>query len=280
MLKSKPENEWAREVTIVARSKPWWKASWKGLRKAARKSKTARKQLRQEIRTAKRHMWDNWLEEGRDVWDMVRICKNPFNYRAPYGAIRDDEGNTYEGDQEKFEAFKRHNLITDPAEPREAVGQQQRQRATSTTLRRVDQALRKTKSNSAPGPDGISWKLLEAIRETPLGRAIIEDIAQVVGEEHTTRMPEEWRELEMVMLPKPGKDHTKVKGWCPIVLANTVGKLAEKIIAQELQEREELWHQRAFAGRKGRGAIDSVMLMNMIMEKHPEGEIIGRDAQS
>jgi len=84
----------------------------------------------------------------------------------------------------------------------------------------------------------------------------------------------------MVMLPKPGKDHSRVRGWRPIVLANTVGKLGEKIIAQELQEREGLWHEGAFAGRKGRGAMDSVMLMNMIMEKHPEGEIIGRDAQS
>ena len=65
------------------------------------------------------------------------------------------------------------------------------------------------------------------------------------------------------------------------MLANTVGELAEKIIAHELQEREELWHEREFAGRKGRGAIDSVMLMAMIMEKHPEGEeVIGRDAQS
>ena len=84
----------------------------------------------------------------------------------------------------------------------------------------------------------------------------------------------------MVMLPKPGKDHSKVKGWRPIVLANTVGKLAEKIITEELQKREELWHERAFAGRKGRRTTDSVMLMAMMMEKHPEGEVIGRDAQS
>jgi len=113
-----------------------------------------------------------------------------------------------------------------------------------------------------------------------MGRAIIEDVAQVAGERYKTRMPEKWREMKMVMLPKLGKDHTRVKGWRPIVLANTVGKLAEKIIAQELQEKEELWRERAFAGRKGRGAIDSVMLMNMLMERHLQGEIIGRDAQS
>jgi len=79
----------------------------------------------------------------------------------------------------------------------------------------------------------------------------------------------------MVMLPKPGKDHTRVEDWRPVVLANTVRKLVEK-----LQEREELWHERAFAGREGRGAIDSVMLMNMLMEQHPAEEVIGRDAQS
>jgi len=211
---------------------------------------------------------------------MVRICKNPFNNRARCGAIKDDDGNVYEGDHDKFEAFKRHNLITDPAEPRAEVRQQERRQASETTIRRVELALRKTKGNSAPGPDGISWKLLKLIRNTQLGKALMEDVAQVVDERCDTRMPEEWRAMKMVMLPKPGKDHSRVRGWRPIVLANTVGKLGEKIIAQELQEREELWHEGAYAGRKGRGAIDSVMLMNMLMEKHPEGEIIGRDAQS
>jgi len=93
-------------------------------------------------------------------------------------------------------------------------------------------------------------------------------------------MPEEWRGMKIVMLPKPAKDYTKVKGWRPIVLAKTVGKLAEKIVAQELQKGEGLWHKRAFAGKKGRGAIGIVMLMAMIMEKHPEGEVIGRDKVS
>jgi len=51
-------------------------------------------------------------------------------------------------------------------------------------------------------------------------------------------------------------------------------KLAEKIIAQELQGHEELWHERSFAGRWGRSAVDSIMLMAMIM-KHPEWGIVG-----
>jgi len=89
---------------------------------------------------------------------------------------------------------------------------------------------------------------MKAIKGTQLERAIMEGVAQV-ADGGDTRMPEEWRKMIMLMIPKPGKDHTQVKGWCSIVLANTVGKLAEKIIAQELQAREELWHERAFAGR-------------------------------
>ena len=88
------------------------------------------------------------------------------------------------------------------------------------------------------------------------------------------RMPEEWRGVKTVMIPKTSKDHTRVNGWRPIVLANTVGKLVEKMVAQELQTREELWHARALAGRKGREAVDSVMLMAMLMEKYPDGEVI------
>jgi len=115
-LKRKIEKEWAREVTMVGRPKPWWKASWKELRKAARKS------------------------EG-----------------------------TYETDDERFQAFRRHNLRADPADPREAVEPQRRQEVSATACRRVEQALCRTKNNSAPGPDGVSWKLLKMIRKRRWG---------------------------------------------------------------------------------------------------------------
>jgi len=146
----------------------------------------------------------------------------------------------------------------------------------------IHHMLKKTRNNSAPGPDGVGWRLLKLLKGTRVGKAMLEDAGQVAERRGTTRMPESWRDMKMVMIPKLGKDHTAVKGWRPIVLANTIGKLAEKVVAIELQRHEELWHERsrAFAGRKGRGAMDSVMLMAHIAEKHPEGVIIGRDAQS
>ena len=38
----------------------------------------------------------------------------------------------------------------------------------------------------------------------------------------------------ITMVPKPNKDHSTVKGWWPMVLANTVGKLADKLIASQM----------------------------------------------
>lgn len=81
------------------------------------------------------------------------------------------------------------------------------------------------------------------------------------------------------MIPKPGRDVTKVKSWRPIVLLNTLGKLADKTIAEKLMKEEDLFHERAFAGRKGRGAIDSVMLMDEL-RKTTSGRAYGRDIKS
>ena len=40
----------------------------------------------------------------------------------------------------------------------------------------------------------------------------------------------------MVFILKPKKDHKTAKGWRPINLINCIRKLAEKVVADELQE--------------------------------------------
>lgn len=67
--------------------------------------------------------------------------------------------------------------------------------------------------------------------------------------------------------PETRKGHGEDEGVEPIVLLNTVGKLADKVLAEKMAGFRELWHERAFAGRKGRRAIDSVMLMDELRRK-------------
>ena len=65
----------------------------------------------------------------------------------------------------------------------------------------------------------------------PLGDALFDQIA---GELSNGTMPEEWQACKVVMIPKPGKDHREVRAWRPINLINCVGKLAEKVVANDL----------------------------------------------
>lgn len=45
------------------------------------------------------------------------------------------------------------------------------------------------------------------------------------------RIPKAWQFSKVVMIPKPGKDHGKMKGWRPINPINCIGKLGEKVVA-------------------------------------------------
>ena len=61
----------------------------------------------------------------------------------------------------------------------------------------------------------------------------------------------------MVFIPKPGRDLTLAKNWRPLNLINCVGKLAEKVVADRIQDyRDELFHQLQYGSVRGRSAID------------------------
>ena len=61
----------------------------------------------------------------------------------------------------------------------------------------------------------------------------------------------------MVFIPKLNKDHKVAKGWRPINLINCIGKLAEKVVADELQTAS-LFHKGQYGGIKGRSALEAM----------------------
>ena len=64
---------------------------------------------------------------------------------------------------------------------------------------RVRSALKTTKNKSAAGPDGISWRLLKMLG---LGKLILRDVARVADTRKQLRMPSEWRDMMMVIIPR------------------------------------------------------------------------------
>lgn len=79
--------------------------------------------------------------------------------------MQDGEGDKYETGEEELRAFTAHNLITELAAARATVPRQVRQKPEDDTMIQISQVLRKTRNDSAPGPDDISWKLLKANKE-------------------------------------------------------------------------------------------------------------------
>jgi len=129
-------------------------------------------------------------------------------------------------------------------------------------LAQVYAALAKTKNNSSPGPNRISYRLIKLINDADLGRAILHGIAR--GTIALIKVPREHRDLTMLMIPKPGNDKNKVNGWRPIVLPNIVGKLGEKVVANDLQRHTTLFHDLHYGSRVNRLAKDAMMVITSV----------------
>jgi len=70
-------------------------------------------------------------------------------------------------------------------------------------------ALSGTSNSSAPGPDGIGYRLIKLVMRTKVGKEVVKEVARNLGR---GRIPKEWQNSKVVMIPKPGKDHNKTKG--------------------------------------------------------------------
>jgi len=201
------------------------------------------------------------------------------------GDLTDDEGNILLSNEDKVRPFQAHNLVWTGAQgqatPLSQAPHCADYQCSPATEERNRKALARTKSNSAAGPDGISYRLLKLVKDTPIGQAVIKEIASWV---ETGLIPNHARDLPMVMIPKPGKDHKTVKGWRPIVLAQAAGKLTDKVIADSLQDVQDLFHNLQYGGRKSRSATDSLMISISIAErKYRAGNrvtILGKDIRS
>lgn len=212
---------------------------------------------------------------NKTLCKVVRVAKDPFHNRPSCGDLRDQGGTLLQTDQEKCDAFQKHNFIRDNAtEPRHnSITNNQPsipyRTASDENVQLIQKALLKTRNNSAPGPDRISYRLLKLIKDTHLGQRIFNDIAKTL---EGTPVPSSWRAMSCVMIPKPNNDHNLVKGWRPIVLSNCIGKLAEKVVADRLQRHTPLFHPLQYGSRKHRSAIDSMMVtLSKVEDAHTAG---------
>ncbi|KAM7306314.1 hypothetical protein ISCGN_010045 [Ixodes scapularis] len=103
----------------------------------------------------------------------------------------------------------------------------------------VADVIRGLKTKSAPGPDGVTNKMLRDL-DTEAVAAITRFLNKCWQK---GKIPRQWKAAKVVMIPKPGK-RPELEALRPISLTSCVGKLMEHVILNRLNnymERKQLF---------------------------------------
>ena len=123
----------------------------------------------------------------------------------------------------------------------------------------VSRNLSCTSNKSAPGPTGITYKLLKWCHSASLSRLTSIFNAAISLGHHP------WRLATVVPIPKPGKiDYWVAKAYRPISLLKCCGKLLERIVSKRVlldATRFHLFPLRQFGSRDYHTASDAVLSM-------------------
>lgn len=87
-------------------------------------------------------------------------------------------------------------------------------------------ALQRSKKDSAPGPDGITYAALRNLTERHK-QELLEWINEIWEK---SELPEDWRESWVVPVPKSGKPANQLGNLRPISLTSNVCKVMERMV--------------------------------------------------
>ena len=116
----------------------------------------------------------------------------------------------------------------------------------------IEENLRKSKSKSAAGPDGVNYKMIKRGGDKLiLVLCGLFNFLMMIGHH-----PLHWKEVCVKMLRKPGKDCKMIKNFRPISLSAVVGKLYESCLKTRLEKKlsrikSENIYQAAYKSHRG-----------------------------
>jgi exonuclease III len=197
-----------------------------------------------------------------DVWRAVRWTKNRGPYQAYTPPLWDPRtGSVAYGAKEKADLLARQFF---PPPPQANLDDLRRYdypepvRVPEFRDHEVLSALRSVKADKAPGPDGITNRVLQAVSHVlvPYLTGLYNQCVRL------SYCPEHFRDAATIALRKPGKpDYSVPKAYRPIALLNTLSKLLEALIASRLSylaEAHGLLPDNHFGGRKGQGTENAL----------------------
>jgi len=186
------------------------------------------------------------------------------------GDLTDETGVTHKTDEKKAVCLQDHHLRHGGQE----IGRTQDevhpiQLPPPHIIKAVEDVLKGTYKNSAPGPDGVSYRIIKLLQNTPLVQAVLSDIVGTISTAGRAAIPgaQGLARHENGNDTEPGKDHSEVNGWRPIALGQCVGKIGEKLMAKNLRETTRLFHNLQYGTQVGPPSIDALMLTKHLSEQ-------------
>ena len=135
----------------------------------------------------------------------------------------------------------------------------------SPSVEEILQHLRRCKTKSAAGLDGIGYDLLKKVPDS-FWTFISEFFGACL---RVGYFPKEWKQAKTIMLPKFGKDLSLAKNYRPISLLSCIGKLFERLLAGRLSHYLESngYFNKNQSGYR-RGKMSSDHLLRLVEESH------------
>ncbi|KDQ05610.1 hypothetical protein BOTBODRAFT_81231, partial [Botryobasidium botryosum FD-172 SS1] len=92
------------------------------------------------------------------------------------------------------------------------------------TKQEVEDAIKSTSNQKAPGPSGLSNGVVKLVWQF----ASRELYCIVAASIHHHSLPRQWKQCVVAVIPKPGKpDYSKPRAYRPIALLEAISKIVE-----------------------------------------------------
>ncbi|GBP00744.1 Probable RNA-directed DNA polymerase from transposon X-element [Eumeta japonica] len=231
----------ARHIQCLVREKRRLRRQWQEFRSPMLKTqlRLCQKMLREALQKEKEFNLNKFLQnldatEKTDysLWKAVRKMKGPTVYEAP---IRLQNGEWAKNSHDKAEEFAKYlETVFVPNDTNSCltpvVVQENFSNPLKVRLPVLKAVIKNLNPKKSPGRDKITNTMIVNLPSVAL-KTILFIFNSML---RTGYFPSTWKQSEIVMISKPGKDVTQVTSYRPISLLPVLSKIFEKIVLKSL----------------------------------------------
>lgn len=203
---------------------------------------------------------DSTPKSEYSLWKSVKYLKRPTKLQSP---IRMPDGSWAKSDSEISNAFANHlekvftPHQTNLGETLPPTNNNSHYRPIKMRIHTIKNLIKQLDEKKSPGPDKITAKMIKELPDKAQYYILYIFNAMLRIE----YFPNSWKNSEIKMVPKPGKDPTQITSYRPISLLSILSKLFEKSLMHYLNPviaSQNLIPHHQFGFRKKHSTIEQI----------------------